>query len=137
MNDDTRNTIEPDDSTDRGKAGSARDSTGTSEAFTDRGMPTLGQYRRSRPRAWWLTPLVVILVVSGGAVWTIHAFLDRHDAEAKARRDGIAETTAQGRVFRDAPVAASAVSASPAASAPAPMSEPGQVPVVARPPAAV
>jgi type IV secretion system protein VirB10 len=137
MNEDTRNTIEPDDSTDRGQSGRGRDSAGTSEVLTDRGMPTLGQYRRARPRVWWLTPLVVILVAGGGAVWTIHAFLARHDAEAKARRDAVAQTSTQGRVFRNGPVAASAASASPAASAPVPMSEPGQAPVVARPPAVV
>lgn len=135
MNDDTRNTIESDDSSDRTQAGHERDSASTSDVFTDRGMPALGQYRRARPRAWWLTPLVVILVAGGGAVWTIHAFLARHDAEAKARRDAVAETSTQGRVFRDGPIAASA--ASLAASAPAPMSEPGHAPVVARPPAAV
>ncbi len=49
MNDDTHNTIEPDDSTDRGQAGHDRDSAGASEALTDRGMPALGQYRRARP----------------------------------------------------------------------------------------
>ena len=76
-------------------------------------------------------------MAGGGAVWTIHAFLARHDAEAKARRDAIAETSAQGRVFRDGPVAASAASVPTAASAPVPMSEPAQVPVVAQPPAPV
>jgi type IV secretion system protein VirB10 len=137
MNDDTRNTIEPDDSGDPNAAGHDRNSAGTSDVFTDRGMPALGQYRRTRPRAWWLTPLVVILLAGGGAIWTIHAFLDRHDAENKARRDAMAQTPVQGRVFRDGPVAASAASASPAASAPVPTSEPGQVPAVVRSPAAV
>jgi type IV secretion system protein VirB10 len=137
MNDDTRNTIEPDDSNDLGQVGHDRDSAGTSGVLTDRGMPTLGQYRRSRPQAWWLTPLVVVIVAIGGAVWTIHAFLARHDAEAKARRDALMETSAQGRVFREHPVAESAASASLAASAPALMLESRQVPVVARPPAPV
>jgi type IV secretion system protein VirB10 len=135
MNDDTRNTIEPDDSSDRSQAGHARDFAGMSEVSTDRGMPALGEYRRARPRAWWLTPLIVILVAAGGAVWTIHAFLARHDAEAKARRDAMAETSAQGRMFRDGPVAASAASVAAAASAPVPAPEPGQVPVMAQPPA--
>ena len=134
MNDDTRNTIEPDDSNDRSRAEHAWESVGASEVSTDRGMPALGEYRRTRPRAWWLTPLLVILVAAGGAVWTIHAFLARHDADAKARRDAIAGTSAQGRVFRDGPVAASAASVPAAASAPVPAPEPGQVPVVARPP---
>jgi len=137
MNDDTRNTIEPDDSNDLRQAGHDGDSAGTSEVFTDRGMPTLGQYRRSRPPAWWLTPLAIILIAGGGAVWTIHAFLARHDAETKARRDAVAETSAQGRVFRDGPVAASAASASVVASVPVPVSEPGQLPVAARPTSAV
>ncbi|MFM0433733.1 type IV secretion system protein VirB10 [Paraburkholderia aspalathi] len=137
MNDDTRNSIGPDDSADRGQAGRERDSAGMSEVFTDRGMPALGQYRRARPPAWWLTPLIVVLVAGGGAVWTIHAFLARHDAEAKAHRDAMAETAAQGRVFRDGPVAASAASVPAAASAPVPTSEPVEVPVVARPPASV
>ncbi|WP_213762414.1 type IV secretion system protein VirB10 [Caballeronia sp. dw_19] len=137
MNDDTRNTIEPDVPNDRTQAGHDRNSAGTSDVFTDRGMPALGQYRRTRPRAWWLTPLVVIVLAGGGAVWTIHAFLARHDAEAKARRDAVAQTPVPGRVFRDGPVAASAASASPAASAPVPTSEPGQVPAVVRSPAAV
>jgi len=137
MNDDTRNSIEPDDSDGRSQASRDRDSAGMSEVSTDRGMPALGQYRRARPRAWWLTPLVVILVAGGGAVWTIHTFLARHDAQAKARRDAIAETSAQGRVFRDGPVTASATSVPVVASAPSPTSEPGQVPVAARPPTAV
>jgi type IV secretion system protein VirB10 len=137
MSDDTRNSIEPDDPDGRSQAGRDRDSAGISEASTDRGMPALGQYRRTRPRAWWLTPLVVILVAGGGAVWTIHAFLARHDAQAKARRDAMAETSAQGRVFRDGPVAVSAASGAVAASVPVPSSEPGQVHVAAQPPAAV
>jgi type IV secretion system protein VirB10 len=132
MNDDTQNTIEPDDSSDRPRAEHDRESTGTSERLPDRGMPALGQYRRTRPRAWWLTPLVVILVAGGGAVWTIHAFLARHDAEAKAHRDAVSETSTQGRVFRDAPVTASMASAPPAASAPIPVSA-----VAAHPPTAV
>ena len=137
MNDDTRNTIEPDGSNGPGQAGHDRNSARASEVFTDRGMPALGEYRRARPRAWWLTPLVVILVAGGGAVWTIHAFLARHDAEAKARRDAIAQTSTQGREFRGGPVAASAASTSPAASAPFAIPEPAQVPVVAQPPASV
>ncbi|MGF6304021.1 type IV secretion system protein VirB10 [Paraburkholderia sp. WC7.3g] len=133
MNDDTRNTIEPDDPTDRGREARDRDSAGEPGASADRGMPVLGQYRGTRPRAWWLTPLVVVLVAGAGAVWTIHTFLARHDAEAKAHRDAVAETSTQGRVFKDSPAAASAASAPPVASAPVP----GSVPVVARPPVSV
>ena len=137
MNDDTRNSIGPDDSDGRSRAGSERDFAGTPEVSTDRGMPALGQYRRARPRAWWLTPLIVVLVAGGGAVWTIHAFLARHDAQAKARRDAIAQTSAQGRVFRDGPGTASAASIPVVASAPVPTSEPARVPVAAQPPAPV
>ena len=137
MNDDTGNPIGPDDASDRSQAGHDQDSTVTSAVFTDRGMPALGQYRRSRPRAWWLTPVAIILVAGGGAVWTIHAFLARHDAQAKARRDAVAEAATQGRVFRDDPVAASSASALHVAGVPAPIPEPGQAPVVAREPAAV
>ncbi|MFL9989182.1 type IV secretion system protein VirB10 [Paraburkholderia sediminicola] len=135
MNDDTpRHTIGPDDQAGHDRTRHVRDSADTSEVPTDRGMPALGNYRRTRPRAWWLTPLIIILVAAGGAVWTIHAFLARHDAQAKARRDAVVQTPTQGRVFRDGPVAASAASASPAASGPAPMPEPVPVPVVARAP---
>lgn len=133
MNDDTRNTIEPDDPSDRRPAGSDQSTVGESGMPVDRGMPALGQYRGTRPRAWWLTPLVVVLVAGAGAVWTVHTFLARHDAEAKAHRDAIEGTATQGRVFRDAPVAASAASTPVVASAPAAV--PG--PVVARPPVAV
>jgi type IV secretion system protein VirB10 len=121
MNDDTRNTIEPDDSSGDSQAGHDWNPAGMFDVSSDRGMPALGQYRRTRPRAWWLTPLVVILVAGGGAVWTIHAFLARHDAEAKAHRDAVSETSTQGRVFRDAPAAASMASAPPAASVPVPV----------------
>ncbi|WMY10003.1 type IV secretion system protein VirB10 [Paraburkholderia phenoliruptrix] len=133
MNDDTRNTIEPDDPSDRRPAGSDRGTVGESGMPVDRGMPALGQNRGTRPRAWWLTPLVVVLVAGAGAVWTVHTFLARHDAEAKAHRDALEGTATQGRVFRDAPVAASAASTPVVASAPAAV--PG--PVVARPPVAV
>ncbi|WP_321968293.1 type IV secretion system protein VirB10 [Burkholderia cepacia] len=129
MNDDTRNTIEPDEPADRASTGYGRESGGDAGISADRGMPALGQYRGTRPRAWWLTPLVIILVAGVGAVWTIHTFLARHDAEAKARRDAVAERSTQGRVFKDAPEAASAVSVPSVASAPATAS----APVVARP----
>jgi len=113
MSDDTeRNVIEPDDS-----AGSQPGRNESAPTSTDRGMPALGQYRRARPRAWWLTPIAIVLVVGAGAVWTVHGFLARHDAEAKARRDSVADTSTQGRTFKDAP--ASVVIA---ASAPVPAS---------------
>lgn len=105
MNDDTeRNLIEPDDPTGRQ---SGRDPNGGAAPMSaDRGMPVLGQYRSARPRAWWLTPIAIVLVVGAGAVWTVHGFLARHDAEAKARRDSVADTSTQGRTFRDTPASA-------------------------------
>jgi type IV secretion system protein VirB10 len=116
MNDDTpRNLIEPDDSS--GAQPGRNPNDGAPGASAARGMPAVGQYRSARPRAWWLTPIVIVLVVGAGAVWTVHGFLARHDAEAKARRDSVADTSSQGRVFRDLP--ASAVGA---ASAPVPAS---------------
>lgn len=118
MNDDTeRNVIEPDDS--GGTQPARNPNNGAAPMSTDRGMPALGQYRSVRPRAWWLTPIAIVLVVGVGAVWTVHGFLARHDAEAKARRDSVADTSTQGRTFRDAP--ASAVIAA-SASEPAPAS---------------
>jgi type IV secretion system protein VirB10 len=127
MNDDTRNPVGQDDSSDRNQAGHDQSSTDTSDMVTDRGMPALGQYRRSRPRAWWLTPLAIVLVAGGGAVWTIHAFLERHDAQAKARRDAVAQTSTQGRVFADGLLTANPASTPSAASAPAPVSAPVEV----------
>ncbi|MDE1007401.1 MAG: type IV secretion system protein VirB10 [Paraburkholderia fungorum] len=116
MNDDTeRNLIEPDDSAGMQPVRNRDD--GAAPMSTDRGMPALGQRRSGRPRAWWLTPIAIVLVVGAGAVWTVHGLLARHDAEAKARRDSVADTSTQGRTFRDA--SASAVIA---ASAPAPAS---------------
>ncbi|MBN3787517.1 type IV secretion system protein VirB10 [Burkholderia sp. Ac-20353] len=113
MSDDTpRNVIEPDDAC--GSQPGRDQSEGASAASSDRGMPALGQYRGARPRAWWLTPIVIVLVVGAGAVWTVHGFLARHDAQAKARRDSVADTSAQGRVFTDLP----ASSVGRAASAP-------------------
>ncbi|WP_343666726.1 type IV secretion system protein VirB10 [Paraburkholderia tropica] len=112
MNDDTeRNVIEPDDS-----AGTQPGRNGGTSMSADRGMPALGQYRGARPRAWWLTPIAIVLVVGAGAVWTVHGFLARHNAEAKARRDSVADTSTQGRTFRDAP-ASGAIAASVAAPA--------------------
>jgi type IV secretion system protein VirB10 len=90
-------------------------------------MPALRQYRGARPRAWWLTPVVIVLVVGAGAVWTVHGFLARHDAEAKARRDSVADTSSQGRVFKDLP----ASSVGGAGSAPIPSSAAVVRPVVA------
>jgi len=133
MSDDTRNTIEPDDPSDRHPAGGDLSAVSESGGPVDRGMPALGQYPGTRPRAWWLTPLVVVLVAGAGAVWTVHTFLARHDAEAKAHRDAVEDTATQGRVFRNAPAATRAASTPVAAIAPASVSGP----VVARPPVAV
>jgi type IV secretion system protein VirB10 len=114
MNDDTpRNVIEPDDAS--GSQPGRGQNEASSGAAADRGMPALGQYRGARPRAWWLTPVVIVLVVGAGAVWTVHGFLARHDAEAKARRDSVADTSSVGRVFKDLP-ASSADRASSAAA---------------------
>ncbi|HDR9173001.1 TPA: type IV secretion system protein VirB10 [Burkholderia vietnamiensis] len=107
MNDESpRNAVEPDDALGRSQ------NEGASRTAADRGMPALGQYRGARPRAWWLTPVVIVLVVGVGAVWTVHGFLARHDAEAKARRDSMAGTSSQGRVFKDLPASAAGAAAS-------------------------
>ncbi|WP_322080010.1 type IV secretion system protein VirB10 [Burkholderia cenocepacia] len=77
----------------------------------DRGMPELGQ-QGGRARVWWLAPLLVVAVVIGGAVWTIHGFLARHDAAEKARRDAVQDQPSQGRVFGENPPASAAAAAS-------------------------
>ncbi|MGY6255133.1 type IV secretion system protein VirB10 [Paraburkholderia caledonica] len=84
----------------------------------DRGMPELGQ-QGGRARVWWLAPLLVVAVVIGGAVWTIHGFLARHDAAEKARRDAVQDQPAQGRVFGDGnpPASAAAAASGPAGTA--------------------
>ncbi|WP_175686200.1 type IV secretion system protein VirB10 [Burkholderia anthina] len=116
MNDDTPyNVIEPDDGSDRQSEGGQN--AGASYASADRGMPALGQYRGARPRAWWLTPVVIVLIVGVGAVWTVHGFLARHDAEAKARRDSMAGTSSQGRMFNDLPASSAGSAASAAVPA--------------------
>ncbi|WP_175824486.1 type IV secretion system protein VirB10 [Burkholderia cepacia] len=116
MNDDTpRNAIEPDDAA--GSQSGHGQNEETSSISADRGMPELGKYRGVRPRAWWLTPVLITLVIGIGAVWTVHGFLARHDAEAKARRDAVAGTSSQGRLFKDLPA-----SSGSAASAPVPAS---------------
>jgi len=112
MNDDTpRNLIEPDDSS--GAQPGRNPNDGAPGASAARSMPAVGQYRSARPRAWWLTPIVIVLVVGAGAVWTVHGFLARHDAEAKARRDSVADTSSQGRVFRDLPASAVGAASTP------------------------
>jgi type IV secretion system protein VirB10 len=117
MNDEPpRNVIEPDDAP--GSLPRSGQNEGTSGATPDRGMPALGQYHGARPRAWWLTPVVIVVMVGAGAVWTVHGFLARHDAEAKARRDTLSDTSSQGRVFKDLP----ASSVDHATSAPVPPS---------------
>jgi type IV secretion system protein VirB10 len=94
----------------------------------DRGMPELGQ-QGGRPRAWWLAPLLVVVLMMGGAVWTIHGFLARHDAAEKARRDAVQDQPAQGRVFAEG--------SAPASAAAAVASGPGAVGTGASAPAAV
>ncbi|NPT46459.1 type IV secretion system protein VirB10 [Paraburkholderia sp. 1N] len=112
MNDDTpRNTIEPDGPSDRAQSGLEMGGINSPGMGADRGMPALGQYRRARPRVWWLTPIVIVLMVGAGAVWTVHGFLARHDADAKAHRDAEADTSTQGRVFKDGPAPAVGVAA--------------------------
>ncbi|TAM18609.1 MAG: TrbI/VirB10 family protein, partial [Pandoraea sp.] len=106
-----RNAIEPDEVVDRAANEHDRDPGRADGGFADRGMPALGQYRSARPRAWWLTPLVVVLVAGAGAVWTVHTFLTRHDAQAKARRDAIAEAAPVGRIFKDAPASSASTAA--------------------------
>lgn len=64
MNDDTpRNVIGPDDGLDRQHEDGQN--AGASNVSADRGMPALGQYRGARPRAWWLTPVMIVLIVGG------------------------------------------------------------------------
>lgn len=111
-----RNVIEPDDG---GTQSGGGHNEKASSISADRGMPALGQFRGARPRAWWLTPVAIVLMVGAGAVWTVHGFLARHDAQVKAQRDSVADMPSQGRVFRDLPASSvdSAASASAFASA--------------------
>jgi type IV secretion system protein VirB10 len=114
MNDDApRNTIEPDGPSDRGQSGLEMGGIDSPGMVADRGMPALGQYRRGRPRVWWLTPIVIVLMVGAGAVWTVHGFLARHDADAKAHRDAVADTSTRGRVFKDGSISAVGAAAAP------------------------
>ncbi|WP_321893749.1 type IV secretion system protein VirB10 [Paraburkholderia tropica] len=124
MNEQTpRNAIAPD--TDRAKVTDTI-SGDLASPPTDRGMPELGQ-AGGRPRAWWLAPLLIVAFVIGGAVWTIHGFLARHDAAEKAKRDAVQDQVAQGRVFGDGAAPASAGTA----SAPVATSAAASAPVVA------
>lgn len=117
MTDETpRNVIGPDEPPDGAQTRRNAGSEGAPSAVADRGMPALGQYRSVRPRAWWLTPLVVVLVACAGAVWTVHTFLARHDAQAKARRDAIAEAAPAGRVFKDLPASVTSAASAPKAA---------------------
>jgi type IV secretion system protein VirB10 len=108
MSDDTRRrAIEPDETPDneheRGNPSVPdvhRATSPTERSVPDRGMPDLGQ-QSGRPRAWWLTPLAIVVVAIVGAIWTVHGFLARHDAAAKARRDAALEQPTQGRTFGD------------------------------------
>jgi type IV secretion system protein VirB10 len=108
-----RNTIEPDKPVNQGFDARDRDGDSPAVMMGERGMPALGQYRSARPRAWWLTPLVVVLVASAGAVWTVHTFLARHDAQVKARRDAIVEAAPGGRIFKDVPSSATGATSAP------------------------
>ncbi|MDN7797065.1 MULTISPECIES: type IV secretion system protein VirB10 [Burkholderia cepacia complex] len=92
----------------------------------DRGMPELGQ-QGGRARVWWFAPLLVVAVLIGGAVWTIHGFLERHDAAEKARRDAVQDQPAQGRVFGDGNPPTSAAAASGPAGTAAVASAPAAV----------
>lgn len=104
MNDDTsRDSIEQDVPSDREQHGRDSHSADASGLLANRGMPALGQFGGSRPRAWWLTPVVIFVVVGAGAVWTVHGFYARHAAEAKAHRDSMSDTSTQGRMFRGQP----------------------------------
>jgi type IV secretion system protein VirB10 len=141
MSDDTRrNVIGPDDPADRGRipgnAGHPDNTIGPGPVPSDRGMPALGQHGGGRPRAWWLTPLAIVVVVVVGAVWTVHGFLARHDAAAKARRDAALDQPAQGRVFGDEPASAASAPAFVAhpASAPTVQPRPASAAAVAHPP---
>ncbi|KLU20616.1 hypothetical protein EOS_40420, partial [Caballeronia mineralivorans PML1(12)] len=120
--------MEPDGTPrDRGEGdnGNARDA--RTPPVADRGMPDLGQLR-ARPRAWWLTPLAIVVVLAVGAVWTVHGFLARHDAAAKARRDAALDQPSQGRVFGGEASTGVPVSTTSAASAATP--QPASVPAV-------
>jgi type IV secretion system protein VirB10 len=115
-----RHVIEPDELPDTGRSAESTRTQdgGAMTSSTDRGMPELGQHG-SRPKAWWLTPLAIVVVVVVGSIWTVHGFLARHDAAAKARRDAALDPPTQGRHFGDEQASAADVSASgaPAASA--------------------
>ncbi|CAM2197885.1 type IV secretion system protein VirB10 [Paraburkholderia kururiensis] len=108
-----RNMIEPDKPVNQGIDARDRDGDSPAVMMGERGMPALGQYRSARPRAWWLTPLVVVLVASAGAVWTVHTFVARHDAQVKARRDAIVEAAPGGRIFKDVPSSATGAASAP------------------------
>lgn len=79
----------------------------------ERGMPALNQ-RSRRARSRWFPALAIGVIAVIGAVWTVHGFIARHDADAKARRDSAADQPVQGRRFSNVPLAASATT--PAAS---------------------
>lgn len=148
MSDDTpRNVIEPDGPADRNRNSGNPDNPGNREnpaiadgpdrVLSERGMPELGQHGSGRPRAWWLTPLVIVVVVVAGAVWTVHGFMARHDAAAQARRDAALDQPVQGRIFGDGPASAASMSASAAHPASAPVGQglPASAAVVTRSPA--
>jgi type IV secretion system protein VirB10 len=113
--------IEPDEPLRARRDTTSTGSTGAEDARaatapSNRGMPELRQ-QGARPKAWWLTPLAIVVVVAIGAVWTVHGFLARHDAQAKARRDAELESPTQGRQFSDQPASAAGVPRSAALAA--------------------
>lgn len=134
MNEETpRNVIAPGAVTETGPARATDTINGDlASQPADRGMPDLGQHG-GRRRAWWLAPLLVVAVVIGGAVWTIHGFLERHDAAEKARRDAVQNEPTQGRVFGDGSTAASSATAVASGPVAASAAAPAPVTVAARP----
>jgi type IV secretion system protein VirB10 len=136
MSDDTpRNVIEPGGPAERVGIPSNPENPGSSEGPdrvpSERGMPELGQHGGGRPRAWWLTPLVIVVFIVVGAVWTAHGLLARHDAAARARRDAALDQPAQGRIFSDEPASAARVPASAGQSASVPAAQPAFASAVA------
>ncbi|SEA59930.1 type IV secretion system protein VirB10 [Paraburkholderia sartisoli] len=125
MSDDTpRNLIGPDGPPGRDRIPDNPDNAeGPDRALPGRDMPELGQHGGGRPRAWWLTPLAIVALVVVGAVWTVHGFLARHDAAARARRDAALDQPVQGRIFGDEPALAAGMPVSVAHPASAPVGQ--------------
>lgn len=139
MSDDIpRNVIEPDGPAERSRnPDNPVIAEGPDRTPPERGMPELGQHGGGRPRAWWVTPLVIVAVVVAGAVWSVHGFLARHDAAAQARRDAALDQPAQegsSATCRRRPAGMSASAAHPA-SAPAAQGTPASAAVLTPSPA--